>query len=364
MKFKLKNILVSVIIMCLVVGIMAGCTRSDSADPATTVVATYGDEKVYLDEAKFFAKFSQYSYEASFGVSQEFWSYKFSGDITWEENIKRDVMKKILQTKILCDQAKKDNISLTDDEKELVTKQVTSFLENEQMVSVTGATEQLLEKIYTENAIANKVYASLIADVDTNVNEEDFKRMKIDYLHVTEDDDSETDEGAEVEKMKTALEEGKSVTDISSEYEEASYTVEKSTGVTFGETDEGAYVEEAWQMSTDEVKVIQVEGDGWYIVKCVSDNDEEARDAAIQEEIQSRQDKMFNEKYEEIKNNGKEFTVDEKVWATVTFEEAAYVETTTEATSEAESAESSESSEETTTSEQLSSEQQTETQTE
>lgn len=331
MKFKSKKILVLTVIMSIFTGIIAGCTRSSSTDPSTTVVATYGDEKLYLDEAKFFAKLSQYSYEASFGVSQEFWSYKFSGDITWEESVKQDVMKRILQTKILCDQANKDGIVLTEEEKELVKKQVKSFLEDEHMVSVTGANETLLEKVYTENAIANKVYASLIADVDTNVNEDDFKRKKIDYLHVTEDDNSDTDESAEVEKMKTALEEGKSVSDIASEYEDTSYKVEKASSVAFGESDEEGYVAEAWKMVTDEVKVIAVEGDGWYVVKCISDDDKEAREAAIEEEIQSREDKMFQKKYEQIKANGKEFTVDEKVWATITFKEAAYVETSTKA---------------------------------
>ena len=78
-------------------------------------------------------------------------------------------------------------------------------------------------------------------------------------------------------------------------------------------------------------RVIAVEGDGWYVVKCISDDDKEAREAAIEEEIQSREDKMFQEKYEQIKANGKEFTVDEKVWATITFKEAAYVETSTKA---------------------------------
>ncbi|MCD8330342.1 MAG: peptidyl-prolyl cis-trans isomerase, partial [Lachnospiraceae bacterium] len=48
----------------LTVGSTAGCGSSTVGDYATTVVATYGDEKIYLDEANFWLRYQQWMNEA------------------------------------------------------------------------------------------------------------------------------------------------------------------------------------------------------------------------------------------------------------------------------------------------------------
>lgn len=325
MKFKLKNSLVCLLAGCLIAGVLTGCAKDASTDDySQTVVATYGDEKIYLDEARFFAKLTQYSYEASFGAGQEFWEYNLTGSGTMESSVKTDVMKKILQTRILCDQAEKDGVTLSEDDKKKVTEKVDQFMKDEEIVEITGATRELLERLYTENALANRQREKMIANVDTNVDEKEFQQKKVEYLYLTEDDDDATDESKVADEILQKLESGKSATDIEKEYEDASYKVQAAT-VTFGESDDKPYVEEGWKLSKDECATAAVDGDGWYIMRCLDDNDLEAKETAIQAEIKKRQDDEFNKQYEELKKTAPKFTVDEDVWALISFKDAAYV---------------------------------------
>ena len=62
--------------------------------------------------------------------------------------------------------------SLTEEETAKVTEAVDQFMANERLVEITGATRELAaSRIYTQNALANKVYETMVQDVDTNVDE-------------------------------------------------------------------------------------------------------------------------------------------------------------------------------------------------
>ena len=77
-------------------------------------------------------------------------------------------------------------------------------------MEAVGATDELIEKTYTENAIANLVYMDLVADVDTTVGDDEFLRKKIAYVKLTPSELTETtaaDEKSNFQKcqvMKTA----------------------------------------------------------------------------------------------------------------------------------------------------------------
>ena len=63
---KKKHCAGAAALLSLVLGLgsLMGCSKAvKTEDYATTVVATFGDEKIYLDEANFLAKSEQYLME-------------------------------------------------------------------------------------------------------------------------------------------------------------------------------------------------------------------------------------------------------------------------------------------------------------
>ena len=73
-----------------------------------------------------------------------------------------------------------------------------------------------------------------------------------------------------------------------------------------------------------------------YIIRCLDDNDEEARQSAIDSEIESRKTALFSEKYAEIQDDSSKFKVDEDVIDTIRFTTPVYVAPSEEETSESE----------------------------
>lgn len=83
-----------------------------------------------------------------------------------------------------------------------------------------------------------------------------------------------------------------------------------------------------------------------YIIRCLDDNDEEARQSAIDSEIESRKTALFSEKYAEIQDDSSKFKVDEDVIDTIRFTTPVYVAPSEEETSESETGEEESTKEE------------------
>lgn len=331
-KHSLAYLLTAVLISCMI----AGCVRTTATeDYSQTVVAKFGSENIYLDEAAYMARAVQYSYEAVFGSSTDFWNYNYSGNgDTMESMVKESVMQQIYQTRVLVNYANENGIELTDEQETKVAETVADIMKDATYAKAVGATEELLMDIYTENAIANAVYLKLTEDVDTDINEEDYLHKSYDYIKITESSDStddvKTQEEEAAEDILAEMKAGTDLEDIVSEYSDADFTVQNSTN-SFMLSEELSYGEFAWELAEGECGSTYVEGEGWYILKCTSENDEESRDTAIEDELESRKQDAFTEKYEEIKKTAPKFTVDEDVWALIDFKTAVYVRTDSDA---------------------------------
>ena len=177
MKATGKRGLALILALVLVIGMLAGCgnrvpSKVKPEDYAKTEVASFGDQKIYLHEANLFARLQQYYseaiYKAFFG--DEFWTMEIAQDTTLEKSTKEDVMAAILQTYLLNSHAEEKGVSLTDADKEKVQKSVKDFFEtsSETLLKVVPMTEEQLTPIFERNALANKVYEAVVADIDTN----------------------------------------------------------------------------------------------------------------------------------------------------------------------------------------------------
>ena len=402
---------------------LGGCEQLEKKAPEDTVAVSFGDTNIMLDEVTYMIRSMEYTYESYFGSNICGNDMGDGSGMTVGDYIKQMSLSQLRQTLVLNEYAKKNGIELSDDQKAKVDEAIEKLqTESEDYLEAVGATDELIEKTYTENAIANLVYMDLVADVDTTVGDDEFLRKKIAYVKLTpseltettaaneattevssDEDSSEeassienteaesesaskdvttsteeassekasteeassenvsklsseasTEDSTEVEtlseeeqerqdamndaadKILKEFEEGNDAADFISDYQNDSHFTATNSEISISEDGTAVYNAAAWALATDECTVYRSDDGSIYIIRCLDDNDEEARQSAIDSEIESRKTALFSEKYAEIQDDSSKFKVDEDMIDTIRFTTPVYVAPSEEETSESE----------------------------
>ena len=410
------------------VSTLGGCEQLENKAPEDTVAVSFGDTNIMLDEVTYMIRSMEYTYESYFGSNICSNDMGDGSGMTVGDYIKQMSLSQLRQTLVLNEYAKKNGIELSDDQKAKVDEAIEKLqTEAEDYLDAVGATDELIEKTYTENAIANLVYMDLVADVDTTVGDDEFLRKKIAYVKLTPSELTETTAAAEAttevssdedsseesssienteaesesaskdvttsteeassekasteavsteeassektselsseasteastesetlseeeqerqdamndaaDKILKAFEEGNDAADFISDYQNDSHFTATNSEISISEDGTAVYNAAAWALSTDECTVYKSDDGSIYIIRCLDDNDEEARQSAIDSEIESRKTALFSEKYAEIQEESSKFKVDEDVIDTIRFTTPVYVAPSEEETSESE----------------------------
>lgn len=408
------------------VSTLGGCEQLEKKAPEDTVAVSFGDTNIMLDEVTYMIRSMEYTYESYFGSNICGNDMGDGSGMTVGDYIKQMSLSQLRQTLVLNEYAKKNGIELSDDQKAKVDEAIEKLqTESEDYLEAVGATDELIEKTYTENAIANLVYMDLVADVDTTVGDDEFLRKKIAYVKLTpseltettaadgattevSSDEDSSEEASSIEnteaesesaskdvttsteeassekasteaetlseeeqerqdamndaadKILKEFEEGNDAADFISDYQNDSHFTATNSEISISEDGTAVYNAAAWALATDECTVYRSDDGSIYIIRCLDDNDEEARQSAIDSEIESRKTALFSEKYAEIQDDSSKFKVDEDVIDTIRFTTPVYVAPSEEETSESETSgeetSESETGEEESTKEEKSSE--------
>lgn len=403
------------------VSTLGGCEQLENKAPEDTVAVSFGDTNIMLDEVTYMIRSMEYTYESYFGSNICGNDMGDGSGMTVGDYIKQMSLSQLRQTLVLNEYAKKNGIELSDDQKAKVDEAIEKLqTEAEDYLDAVGATDELIEKTYTENAIANLVYMDLVADVDTTVGDDEFLRKKIAYVKLTpseltettaaaeatteassdegsseesssventetesisKDDETSTEEASSekasteeassektselssesdteasnesetlseeeqerqdamndaADKILKEFEEGNDAADFISDYQNDSHFTATNSEISISEDGTAVYNAAAWALATDECTVYKSDDGSIYIIRCIDDNDEEARQSAIDSEIESRKTALFSEKYAEIQDESSKFKVDEDVIDTIRFTTPVYVAPSEEETSEGE----------------------------
>lgn len=403
------------------VSTLGGCEQLEKKAPEDTVAVSFGDTNIMLDEVTYMIRSMEYTYESYFGSNICGNDMGDGSGMTVGDYIKQMSLSQLRQTLVLNEYAKKNGIELSDDQKAKVDEAIEKLqTESEDYLDAVGATDELIEKTYTENAIANLVYMDLVADVDTTVGDDEFLRKKIAYVKLTpseltettaaaeatteassdegsseesssventetesisKDDETSTEEASSekasteeassektselssesdteasnesetlseeeqerqdamndaADKILKEFEEGNDAADFISDYQNDSHFTATNSEISISEDGTAVYNAAAWALATDECTVYRSDDGSIYIIRCLDDNDEEARQSAIDSEIESRKTALFSEKYAEIQDDSSKFKVDEDVIDTIRFTTPVYVAPSEEETSESE----------------------------
>lgn len=389
------------------VSTLGGCEQLEKKAPEDTVAVSFGDTNIMLDEVTYMIRSMEYTYESYFGSNICGNDMGDGSGMTVGDYIKQMSLSQLRQTLVLNEYAKKNGIELSDDQKAKVDEAIEKLqTESEDYLEAVGATDELIEKTYTENAIANLVYMDLVADVDTTVGDDEFLRKKIAYVKLTpseltettaadgattevSSDEDSSEEASSIEnteaesesaskdvttsteeassekasteavsteaetlseeeqerqdamndaadKILKEFEEGNDAADFISDYQNDSHFTATNSEISISEDGTAVYNAAAWALATDECTVYRSDDGSIYIIRCLDDNDEEARQSAIDSEIESRKTALFSEKYAEIQDDSSKFKVDEDVIDTIRFTTPVYVAPSEEETSESE----------------------------
>lgn len=403
------------------VSTLGGCEQLENKAPEDTVAVSFGDTNIMLDEVTYMIRSMEYTYESYFGSNICSNDMGDGSGMTVGDYIKQMSLSQLRQTLVLNEYANKNGIELSDDQKAKVDEAIEKLqTESEDYLDAVGATDELIEKTYTENAIANLVYMDLVADVDTTVGDDEFLRKKIAYVKLTpseltettaaaeatteassdegsseesssventetesisKDDETSTEEASSekasteeassekaselsseastedsteaetlseeeqerqdamndaADKILKEFEEGNDAADFISDYQNDSHFTATNSEISISEDGTAVYNAAAWALATDECTVYKSDDGSIYIIRCIDDNDEEARQSAIDSEIESRKTALFSEKYAEIQDESSKFKVDEDVIDTIRFTTPVYVAPSEEESSEGE----------------------------
>lgn len=304
--------------------LMTGCSAS-TAGYAKKKAATYGTETTYMDEANFWLRYYQWSYESYYGVMYQ---YYYGYDNMWildsgnhgqtfAEYIKETAMAEILQTYIILDHAKGE-VTLTEAEQKHVADAVASIRDGfaDEFFKLAGIADgaegdaQMTKYLTTRSKavkVANEAKQALDVEISDRSNYEAFT---VSYILIPEDKEGEETETSAEQlaiRMRMALEGGKSMDELKETYSDLSQST-----LSFAKnntTSESAIYQNGVTMKTGEAKVAHVDGTGYYVLYCDDDDDEAATQEKIDAAVETARTEKFTEVYKEWAKDAKTFKV-------------------------------------------------------
>lgn len=296
------------------------------------LVATIGKTKVYYNEAMVYLKSTQEKYEADYGNG--IWKADIRGNgETFGNMIKNEVMNQITELKIIRAEAGKEGITLTEEELAEAAEYAKTHYEGlkQEDINKYFITEELLQQVYADNILANKLFETKTINVDTEVPDEDAKQITVQDIFVysadvdlkgNKSDLNEEDKTTAYNKIQNLLSQAKDTKDFRSlaeantEADTIEYTFGKGQGPKeYGDTFEQA----ALSLQTGQVSDIITTDTGWHIIYCVSDFNEDATTQVKENIIEERRNQMFSKLYSEWSKDYK-VVINDEIWDSVGFE--------------------------------------------
>lgn len=337
-----KRILALGLVLMIVLMAFAGCKQTVVEENLDydAIVMTIGENEITLREMYFMLKWNQSAYQAmaSAQFGEDWYEQDLTGEGPFGDYIKENIVSQLEEMYILCDNAEKYNVSLSEEELaeiEAVVKEMMSS-NTEEAQKAMGLTEDIARKVATNYTLWAKVYNEIIRDVDTTVTTEEAAQKTYAYIYqqlttYNEDgtsSDMSTDEinsyYAMLKMVKDDVEAGKTFDEAAEEY---GFSVATHS---FGKQDDGSFNDInglADELKVGEVSdIIPVEG-GVFLLCMENDFDEEATESARTTLASEKQAEAFEAEYEVLKE-GVTIELDEELWATCTFEQpvVAYTE--------------------------------------
>lgn len=308
-----KRIAAVALAAALGLGALAACGR-DGSNTKVVFTTGFGKDEIFKiedvtckkAEIMVYLTTIQNQYESVYG--KEIWDTSLDG-VTLEENVKETVLARIARIKTMYLLAREKEVALDEKETEKVSGAAEEYFAslNEREVELMGVSTELIEKMYREYAMADKVYCQIIRDINPEISDDEARTIKVQYLffgttmkdgagnHVSYSEKEKAVVLEEAEKVRELAVDGKhDFAELASQYSD-----DTNITVSFGKGEmDSAFEAVAFELETDEVsKVVETDA-GYYIIKCLSTFDREETDANKLKIVEQRKKEVFGQEYD------------------------------------------------------------------
>lgn len=301
--------------------------NADNVNPfINEIIIRVDDEEVSYSEVVLYLKYIQSYYENIFG--EDIWDYKL-GETTIGELAKKDVIDTIIERKITKKQWENYEVVITEEDEIKINDDSTDYLKNitQENTEYYGITSEEVYQFFFDNLMTERVYDAATMDVDTDVSDEVAKQITIQYLLVSTRkvaDDGNIVELAEEKKNSAYIKAQELLTEAATVEDFASFSKSNTDSVeveiTIGKDDLEKVIEDAaFALKTGEMSNIIEGSDGYYIIYCVDDYNEDATLEKKEEVIDERQSKEFIKLFEQWERDV-EVEINEEVWDQIQFD--------------------------------------------
>ena len=308
-----KKLAVLCLLGLLSMGTLTGCSKNTKLVFTTGLsgnqIFKIGSTKCTMPEAMIYLTTFYNQYADIYG--QEMWNYDFGG-VSLEEHVKDVVISKLAQIKIMNLMAEEQGIELSKEEKDQAAAAADSYYGQlgDVLKEKEKITKEVVEKVYYEYALANKVYTTITESADMEISDDEARTVTVQAIYfsnwkMTDSEKTLLGDSELTKVKKTAkealerMEAGEPFETLATQYSEDKQIVKSYAR---GVADE-KFEEILFSMDEGEVSGIIETADGFYIVKCISTMDFEATQANKLVLAKQRKQETFSKAYKEIAAN-------------------------------------------------------------
>ena len=283
------------------------------------------DVKCTVPEMNIYLTNIQNQYENVFG--EEIWNTQIDG-VTLEDNVKEVALSKMAQVKSIVLMARQRGVVLDEFDMEKVEEATDTYFNSltAYEVETMGITRDTVYDLYTEYALATKVYEQIIKDVNPEISDDEARTITVENILIkTYKIENGNDRIPFSVEEKTKARElaydvaeraqnGVNFETLADEYNEGDEFI-----ISFHKGEkETAYETTAFNLDSDEVSNVIETIEGYNIIKCISTFNREVTDENKIRIVEERKKAVFNEEYDSFT---KEITkiLNDKLWEEMKF---------------------------------------------
>lgn len=325
-------------------GLLAGCGKEETKLDGTKTVATVDGVEIPMGVVSLMARQQQAYTEAMYasffgGSTGNIWDTEADSETgeTYGDQTAKDSLEQVELMYILKEKAADYNVEVTEDDQKAIAEAAAQFMEDnsEETIEALAVTEDDVKTFLELQTYQERMYNVIIADVDTEVSDEEAQQSGFTYVKVSTDAGEDEEELTE-EELAKKKDQAQEILDAMKEDPEADMdevasgiddTLSALTGsFTYyvneeedEETSSSTYPDEVLEvlrgLEDGEMCEDVIETDaGYYVVRMDQVYDEEATESEIESIISNRESDLYSDTTEQWKEEA-DITVDDKVLA-------------------------------------------------
>lgn len=298
--------------VCLCSLLLAGCAGNGES---TKVVLTTGftkDEIFRIEsmsctksEIMVYLTNTQNQYENVYG--EEIWQTSLDG-VTLEESIKETVLAQIAQVKTMNLLAKQSNVQLTEEEQAKAKEAAAAYYGtlNDTEIESMSVDQSVIEKLYLEYELADKVYQYIIKDINPEISDDEARTITVEHIliktysldgtgkKIEYDENEKTDAFQTASELRKRAIAGEDFDTLIMEYSE-----DPKATYSFGKGEmEQSFEDAAFNLETGEISEVIGTSYGYHVIKCINTFNREETDANKVKIVEERKREVFGEEYD------------------------------------------------------------------